>query len=95
MLRSVAFVIFLAFSPLTVAADPINTVTLGVQGMTCAACPITVKTALKRVPGVSDVKVDYKTGIAEVSYDPNKTNSDELAKAVTSVGFPTTVGGVH
>jgi mercuric ion binding protein len=63
--------------------------------MTCAACPITVKTALKRVPGVSGVKVDYKTGIAEVNYDPNKTSADELAKAVTTVGYPTTVKGVH
>jgi len=95
MFRSLVFVIFLALSPLTVAADPINTVTLGVQGMTCAACPITVKTALKRVPGVSDVKVDYKTGIAEVGYDPNKTSPGELANATTSVGFPTSVKGVH
>jgi mercuric ion binding protein len=95
MFRSFIFVIFLALSPLIVAADPINTVTLEVQGMTCAACPITVKTALKRVSGVSDVKVDYKTGIAEVNYDPNKTSPDELAKAITSVGFPTSVRGVH
>jgi mercuric ion binding protein len=89
------FVIFLVLSPGIFAADAINTVTLGVQGMTCAACPITVKTALKRVPGVSDVKVDYKTGIAEVNYDPNKTSADELAKAVTTVGYPTTVKGVR
>ncbi|HEV8646213.1 MAG TPA: cation transporter [Burkholderiales bacterium] len=95
MFRSFMFVIFLALSPGIFAADAINTVTLGVQGMTCAACPITVKTALKRVPGVSDVKVDYKTGIAEVSYDPKKTSPDELAKAITSVGFPTSVRGVH
>ena len=95
MFRSFILVIFLALSPGIFAADAINTVTLGVQGMTCAACPITVKTALKRVPGVSDVKVDYKTGIAEVNYDPKKTSPDELAQAVTSVGFPTTVRGVH
>ena len=95
MFRSFMFVIFLALPPGIFAADTISTVTLGVQGMTCAACPITVKTALKRVLGVSDVKVDYKTGIAEVSYDPNKTSPDELAKAITSVGFPTTVKGVH
>ena len=89
------FAVFLVLSSVTVAADVIKTVTLEVQGMTCAACPITVKTALKRVPGVSGVKVDYKSGIAEVNYDPNKTSPDELAKAITSVGFPTTVKGVH
>ena len=89
------FAVFLALSSVAVAADVIETVTLEVQGMTCAACPITVKKALKKVPGVTDVKVDYKSGIAEVNYDPNKTSPDELAKAITSVGFPTTVKGVH
>jgi len=89
------FAVFLVLSSVTVAADVIKTVTLEVQGMNCAACPITVKTALKRVPGVSDVKVDYNTGIAEVNYDPSKTSADELAKAVTTVGYPTTVKGVH
>jgi periplasmic mercuric ion binding protein len=29
-----------------------KTVTLNVSGMTCAACPITVKKALEKVPGV-------------------------------------------
>lgn len=95
MSRSLMFAVFLVLSSVTVAADVIKTVTLEVQGMNCAACPITVKTALKRVPGVSDVKVDYNTGIAEVNYDPSKTSADELAKAVTTVGYPTTVKGVH
>ena len=89
------FAVFLVLSSVTVAAEVIKTVTLEVQGMTCAACPITVKTALKKVPGVSGVKVDYKSGIAEVNYDPNKTSPDELAKAITTAGYPTTVKGVH
>ena len=95
MLRSLMFAVCLALSSVTVAADVIKTVTLEVQGMTCAACPITVKKSLKKVPGVSDVKVDYKSGIAEVNYDPNKTSPDELAKAITKAGHPTTVKGVH
>ena len=95
MYRSFVFAVFLVLSAMTFAADGMKTATLQVEGMTCAACPITVKTALKRVPGVSDVKVDYKTGIAEVNYDPEKTSPDDLAKAITSVGFPTSVRGVH
>ena len=34
-----------------------KTVTLDVTGMTCAACPITVKKALTKVDGVSSVEV--------------------------------------
>ena len=95
MLRSFMFVIFLTLSPVIVAADAIKSVTLEVQGMNCAACPLTVRKALTKVPGVSDVKVDYKSGIAEVNYDPNKTSPDELAKAVTMVGYPTIIKEVH
>lgn len=95
MFRSLVFALFLALSSVTVAADAIKTVTLDVQGMNCAACPITVRKALKKVPGVSDVKVDYQSGIAEVNYDPNITSADELAKAITTVGYPTTVKGAH
>ena len=95
MFRSFMFAVFLALSTVTIAADEIKTVTLEVQGMTCAACPITVKKALKKVPGVAEVTVDYKAGTAEVSYDPRKVNPDELAKATTAAGYPTTVKEIH
>ena len=36
-----------------------QTVTLAVPGMTCAACPITVKKALSKVEGVSKVDVGF------------------------------------
>ncbi|GGZ88318.1 cation transporter [Novosphingobium arvoryzae] len=34
-----------------------QTVTLSVPGMTCSACPITVKKAISKVEGVSKVRV--------------------------------------
>lgn len=71
------------------AAD--RTVTLAVKNMSCVTCPIMVKTALKRVPGVRDAKVDFKTKLAVVSFDDTKTNAKALAKASTDVGFPASV----
>ena len=95
MFRSFMFAVFLALSSATAADDAFKTVTLEVQGMTCAACPITVKRALKKVPGVAEVTVEYKAGTAEVSYDPRKVNTDELARATTAAGYPTTFKEVH
>ena len=95
MFRSFLFAVFLTLSTVTVAADAIKTVTLEVQGMNCAACPITVKKALKKVPGVAEVAVDYKAGTAEVIYDAGKVSSDDLAMATTAAGYPTTVKEVH
>lgn len=37
-----------------------KTVALSVPGMTCAACPITVKKALTKVDGVQKAKVSYE-----------------------------------
>ena len=63
---SVAAALWLLTSPAWAAPE---TVTLSVPGMTCAACPITVKKALTRVTGVSEVTVDVKKREAVVTFD--------------------------
>ena len=65
-----------------------ETITLKVPGMTCAACPITVKKALQRVPGVSKIAVNYKQNEVAVTFDNAKTNEAALVKATADVGFP-------
>ena len=65
-----------------------QTVTLNVSGMTCAACPITVKKALERVPGVSKVDVRFEKKQVLVTFDDAKTNTDALVKATTNAGYP-------
>ena len=56
-MRLYAFVSLLALPALAVAGAP-QTVVLDVQNMTCELCPITVRKALEKVPGVSDAKID-------------------------------------
>ena len=68
-----------------------QTVTLSVSGMTCAACPITVKKALSRVDGVGAIEVSYEKKEAVVTYDDTKTNVEALAKATTDAGYPSDV----
>lgn len=65
-----------------------RTATLAVPGMTCSTCPITVKKALNKVPGVSKVDVSFEKKQAVVTYDDAKTNVEALVKATTDVGFP-------
>lgn len=75
----------LCATPLWAATE---TTTLKVPGMTCAACPITVKKALQRVPGVSKIDVNYPQKEVTVTFDDAKTNEKALVKATTEVGFP-------
>lgn len=65
-----------------------QTVTLSVPGMTCAACPITVKKALSRVEGVSKIDVSYARLEAVVTFDNAKTDVQALTRATTYAGYP-------
>ena len=76
-----------------VALAASRTVTLDVQNMTCAVCPITVKKALEQVSGVQKVKVDYASKTATVEFDDANVTADKLTEATTFAGFPSTVHG--
>lgn len=67
------------------------TVILDVQNMTCAVCPITVKKSLERVSGVRQVTIDYASKTATVQFDDTLATSDQLTKASTDAGYPSTV----
>lgn len=68
-----------------------KTVTLAVPGMTCATCPITVRTALARVVGVERTDVSFDKREAVVTYDDAKTTVAALTKATADAGYPSTV----
>ena len=84
-LASLAFVLPLA----ALAATP-KTAVLDVQNMTCSMCPLTVKAALKKVPGVTDATVNFDNKTATVTFDADKLDSAALVKATTDAGFPST-----
>lgn len=82
---------FAAFT-LAVVAVPawaaLQTVTLSVPGMTCAACPITVKKALSQVAGVSKTVVSHDKREAVVTFDDAKTDVQALTQATANAGYP-------
>ena len=79
----------------SVMAAGSRTVTLDVTKMDCAVCPITVRKALERVPGVDSATVDFKTKRAVVAFDPAKTSPEALTRATADAGFPSSVKQVQ
>lgn len=63
---------------------------LNVTGMDCASCVSHVDKALRAVPGVQECAVNLARGRATVTFDPAATTADQLAAAVTAVGYPST-----
>ena len=61
-------------------------VTLKVDGMTCKMCPLTIKTALKRLDGVVDADVIYEDKEVKVRYEKDKVTADEIIKVIENAG---------
>ena len=68
-----------------------KTVVLSVPSMYCAMCPIAVRTALEKVPGVESVKATYEPKEAVVTFDDAKTNVEKLLEAAKNAGYPASV----
>ena len=90
MKTNLAFALLLAAMPVASMAAT-RTTTLDVPGMTCAACPITVKKAISKVDGVSKVDVSYEKRQAIVTFDDAKANVQKLTAATENAGYPSTV----
>ena len=60
---------------------------LGLSGMYCAACALTIESAPQRVPGVRDVQVQGATQRARLVIDPARVRLSQLVRAVQGVGY--------
>lgn len=68
-----------------------RTVTLAVEKMYCALCPVTVGKAIEKVEGVVSVDVDFESKTAAVTFDDTVTDWHALAAASTGAGYPATL----
>lgn len=87
-MRSITALAMFAMLTATAFAGSLQTVVLDVQNMTCQLCPITVRKALEKVPGVKEAKVDFARKTATVAFDPDKADASALVKATTDAGYP-------
>ncbi len=70
------------------AAQTLYTQIFTIDNMTCAMCPVTVRTAMEHVRGVKSVKVDFAAKTATVVFDPAHTTIAAIAEASTNAGYP-------
>lgn len=92
MKTSLALVAAVAAFAGTALAAP-RTVTLSVPTMDCPVCPITVKKALTKVPGVVQADVNFDKREATVTFDDARTTPEALTRATKDAGYPSTVVG--
>ena len=68
-----------------------QTVSLTIEKMYCALCPITVSKAMEQVEGVSQVEVSFEAKLAVVTFDDAITGWEQIALASTNAGYPATL----
>jgi mercuric ion binding protein len=90
-MRKLVTAIVLAAAVSAPAWAATQTVTLSVPGMTCPACPITVKKALNKVDGVTRIEVSLEKKEAVVTFDDAKTTVEALTRATENAGYPSSV----
>jgi len=61
--------------------------TYPIKGMHCASCVNLIEKSLKKTPGVNDAVVNLATEKATVTYDENECNEEQIATAVSNVGY--------
>lgn len=86
-----ATVLLLAAGGAAMAAP--RTATLQIENVSCVACAPIVKKVLSRMPGVSQVAVVERAGMATatVTFEDATVTAEALAQATTKAGFPSRV----
>ena len=75
-----------------------QSITLGVEGMSCASCVGRVEKALKALPGVTDARANLAAETATVDYaapdsgDKTRPDPAPLIAALAEAGYPARVG---
>jgi len=65
----------------------VQTLTLPVEGMTCASCVARVEKVLKKVDGVENAVVNLATEKVTLAFDPTKADLAQLAAVVDEAGY--------
>ncbi len=72
-----------------------ETIYLSIPSMNCPVCPVTIKRALMKVAGVHNVTVDFKSKIATIVFNKEKTNSKILIETTKNAGYPSTLKKIN
>ena len=72
----------LAAEDLQSNSQPGETITMKIDGWTCASCEKDVHAALMGVSGVRSAEVNYPSGGAIVVVEPGQVNPDQLVQAI-------------
>lgn len=73
--------------PARPAAAHVSKAVFRIPDLDCPACAVSLSSALRKLPGVLDVRSDVDARRAVVTYDPRALNAKALEKVIEGTGF--------
>jgi len=64
-----------------------------IKGMHCASCAVNIQKAISKLLGVNKAEVNFGSETALIEYDEQKVAPQNLAKAVSDVGYEMEISG--
>ncbi len=62
-------------------------IVFAIRGLECASCVIDVGRALRKVPGITEININYVINKGFVEFDPAKITWDAVSKALSDRGY--------
>ncbi len=79
-------------------SDSYREIEIFIDGIRCASCIWLIERMLKRMNGVSDIKINYATHRARIKWNNEKTSLDEILTKIKNTGYipkPAIAGGLY
>ncbi len=69
------------------STEHLERITVPIEGMTCAACVNRIEKTLHKIDGVHEANVNIANERASVSYNPSKTDMQNIVQKIESMGY--------
>lgn len=57
------------------------------SGLHCSSCAMSIDNTLEEIDGVLETSTSYAKAETKVHFDPQKTNQEELKRAIQGAGY--------
>lgn len=62
-------------------------IVFAIRGLECASCAIDVGRALRKIPGIAEININYVINKGFVEFDPETITWEAVSKALTDRGY--------
>ena len=79
-------------SPDAAALQPLGKAIFSLYTLGCSSCSFQLERKLKKMPGITEVNVNYVADMVEVQFNPSQIRIDEIRAYLKKLGYDAGTG---